>query len=137
MSHGVFSTCTQSVTKVTLSIAMTINNTPTTCPPLAFVNLWLNHCGTEGRHKSHLTYSDKNNQINNSCSFPHNSLPSAFKKLPVYTYKYFKMTSWIWFWFRLCYTFKQLQIILSFVCNHLFGLLKALNALLVFQQFNI
>lgn len=72
MSHGDFLTCTQSVTKVTLSIAMTIN-TPTTCPLLAFVNLWLNQCGTEGRQKSHPTNFDKNKLMYKSCSFPHNS----------------------------------------------------------------
>lgn len=78
MSRGVFLTCAQSVTKVTLSIAMTIN-TPTTCPPLAFVNLWLNQCGTESRQKSHLTYFDKNKLMNKSCSFPHNS-SALFRK---------------------------------------------------------
>lgn len=108
MSHGVFLTCTQSVTKVTLSIAMTIN-TPTTCPPLAFVKLWLNQCGTEGRQQSHLTCCDKNKLMNKSCSLPHNS-SVLLKGWLVYTFLAFDFTNLTF----LQVTLKRLQIIFSF-----------------------
>lgn len=108
MSHGVFLTCTQSVTKVTLSIAMTIN-TPTTCPPLAFVNLWLNQSGTEGRQQSHLTCCDKNKLMNKSCGLPHNS-SALLKGWLVYVFFVFDIMNLTF----LLVTLKRLQIILSF-----------------------